>query len=154
MPGSWDALLTFRSPSCPPPSLPTRAAPQYLMKKNTYRYLATMCDLHYYPLYSWTLLPHNMTQFYGVELMNERYFWDNCVSTNISSYDALNVHACNAASKNYPIVVDRKELFGVMRDAVDTIGAYSLKNKEWKAFVDAQGIPKPSPPPWITDTRK
>jgi hypothetical protein len=42
----------------------------YLMKKNTYRYLANLLDLQYYPLYSWELLPRNLTQFYGVALMN------------------------------------------------------------------------------------
>ncbi len=163
------------------------------MKKNTYRYLASLADLHYFGLYSWTLLPANMSQFYGVELMNEvsrkvmpgpqhppflsvdpslthfspplspfppshhlfqMYFWENCVATNISSYDALNYHACNAASKNYPIVVDPPQLRQVLRDSVDTIGAYSLRNKAWKAIVDAAGIPKPSPPPWIKNTRK
>lgn len=77
----------------------------YLMKKNTYRYLSHLFDLVYYPLYSWELLSPNTTGYYGVELMNEMYFYNNCVATNISSFDALNVHACNAASKNYPIVV-------------------------------------------------
>lgn len=43
----------------------------YLMKKNTYRYLANLLDLHYFPIYSWNLLPTNMTQYYGVDLMNE-----------------------------------------------------------------------------------
>jgi hypothetical protein len=124
------------------------------MKKSTYRYLSNLVDLHYYPLYSWTLLPINMTQFYGVELMNELYFWKQCVATNISSYDALNVHACNAASKNYPIVVDPQQLHDVMQDAVDSIGAYSLRNKEWKAIVDSTGIPIPSAPPYIKNTRK
>jgi hypothetical protein len=178
--------LTLRSSYPPPPS-------QYLMKKTTYRYLASLVDLHYFGIYSWTLLPPNMTQYYGVELMNEvsgvggihvgrliiaaalaapraphtappyplppfslsqRYFWENCVATNISSYDALNYHACNAASKNYPIVVDLPQLNQVLRDAVDSIGAYSLRNKAWKAIVEAQGIAKPSPPPWIKNTRK
>jgi hypothetical protein len=50
---------------------------QYLMKKNTYRYLSNLVDLHYYPIYSWSLLPINMTQYYGVELMNEvRLVWE------------------------------------------------------------------------------
>lgn len=78
----------------------------YLMKKNTYRYLSGVLDLHYYPLYSWELLDDSHNEFYGVELMNEMYFYNNCVATNITSFDALNVHACNAASKNYPIVIN------------------------------------------------
>jgi len=78
----------------------------YLMKKNTYRYLSSILDLHYFPLYSWELLSANHSEFYGVNLMQEMYFYDNCVKKNITSFDALNAHACNAASKNYPIVVD------------------------------------------------
>jgi hypothetical protein len=84
----------------------------YLMKKNTYRYLCGLFDLLYFPVFSWELLPDTETQFYGVELMTELYFWENCVATNITSYDALNVHACNAASKNYPIVVNVKVRLG------------------------------------------
>lgn len=84
----------------------------YLMKKNTYRYLAGLFDLLYTPVFSWELLPETETKYYGVELMNEMYFWNNCVATNITSYDALNVHACNAASKNYPIVVNKAVRFG------------------------------------------
>ena len=60
----------------------------YLMKKNTYRYLSGILDLHYFPLYSWELLSSNHTEFYGVELMNEMYFYNNCVLTNITSVSA------------------------------------------------------------------
>ncbi len=75
----------------------------YLMKKNTYRHLCAMMDLHYFPVYSWELLPLNRTEFYGVELMGEQYFYDKCVKTNITSYDALTEHACNAMSKNVSV---------------------------------------------------
>ncbi len=112
----------------------------YLMKKNTYRHLAAMMDLHYFPLYSWELLPRNLTQYYGVELMNERYFWEHCTATNISSYDALNTHACNAASKNYPSVVPMDQFKEILRDAIDSIGAFSLLNPEWKAVADTEGV--------------
>jgi hypothetical protein len=71
------------------------------------------------------------------------------VATNITSYDALNVHACNAASKNYPTVVPMDEFRSTLRNAVDTIGAYSLKNPAWAAAAAAAKIPTPSPPPWI-----
>ena len=123
----------------------------YLLKKNTYRGLATMMDLHYIPVYSWELLPLNATQFYGVELMAERYYWDNCVKTNISSYDALVVHACNAMSKNYPIIVPFPSFSQVLRDAIDSIGAFSRQNPEWDKVADKEGIPVPTPPPPTED---
>ena len=125
----------------------------YLMKKNTYRYLANLLDLIYFPVYSWDLLPRNMTNFYGVALMNELYFWDNCVAMNISSYDALNYHACNAASKNYPIVVNEVQLRATLRDAVDTTGAFSRKNALW-ADGPGRDVPLPPAPEWIVSTKK
>jgi hypothetical protein len=121
----------------------------YLMKKNTYRYLSGLMDLHYYPIYSWELLDTSLTQFYGVALMNELYFYNNCVATNITSFDALNVHACNAASKNYPIFVNIDELNVALGDAIDTIGAYSLQNKAWQAEVKKAGIPNKTTPDWV-----
>ena len=120
----------------------------YLMKKNTYRYLSHLFDLVYFPLYSWELLPSNTTGYYGVELMNEMYFYDNCVATNITSFDALNVHACNAASKNYPIVVSIAELNVVLKNAIDAIAAYSLDNPQWKAVAAANGQEK-ARPSWL-----
>jgi hypothetical protein len=95
-----------------------------------------------------------MTQFYGVALMNEEYFWNNCIAVNISSYDALNHHACNAASKNYPIVVNAPIIRAALADAVDTIGAFSQKNVAWKEEFDARGYAKPEPPAWVTKDRK
>lgn len=118
----------------------------YLMKKNTYRHLAAMADLHYFPVYSWELLPHNLTGSYGVQLMNERYFFDACIATNISSYEALNVHACNAASKNYPSFVPITVFKEVLRDAIDSIGAFSLLNPAWKAVAETEGV-KVTPAP-------
>lgn len=126
----------------------------YLMKKNTYRYLTNLMDLHYYPIYSWDLLDHNETSFYGVRLMNEMYFWKTCVASNMSAYDALLYHACNAASKNYPIVINMVQLKQVIREAIDTIGAYSTRNPAWNKIVQANNIPLPSPPAWIKDTRE
>ena len=111
------------------------------MKKNTYRQLAAMMDLHYFPLYSWELLdPAKHSKFYGVELMSEYYYWEHCIQTNISSYDALNVHACNAASKNYPTVVPIVQFKAILRDAIDSIGAFSLLNPAWKALAPTEGI--------------
>jgi hypothetical protein len=126
----------------------------HLMKKNTYRYLASQLDLHYFPIFSWKLLPRNYTQFYGVALMNEMYFWENCIAVNITSYDALNFHACNAASKNYPIVIEEDETRNTLRDAVDVIGAFSLKNPAWKAEFTEKKYPAPSPPSWAVNERK
>jgi hypothetical protein len=98
-------------------------------------------------VYSWELLPPELnTTFYGVALMQEKYYWDNCVKVNISSYEALMEHACNAMSKNYPIVVPFPQFTMVMKDAVDSIGAFSLLNPEWAALAEKEGQPVPSPP--------
>ena len=119
-----------------------------MLKKNTYRHLASLADLSYFPVYSWELLPPALnTTFYGVALMQEKYYWDNCVKTNITSYEALMEHACNAMSKNYPIVVPFPQFHMTMKDAIDTIGAFSLQNPEWAKIADKEGIPVPSPPP-------
>ncbi len=125
----------------------------YLMKKTTYRHLATMADLHYMPLYSWDLLPATRTDIYGVQLMNEDYFWNTCTARNISSYDALREHACNAASKNYPIVVNMRDLDVVLRDAADIIGAFAQRNAAWKHIADAAGIEPPQPPRSVVPTK-
>ena len=115
----------------------------YLMKKSTYRHLATQLDLNYFPVYSWDLLPMtppNIKAFYGVELMNitepTPYYYDNCVAVNISSYEALTEHACNAMSKNYPIIVPFPAFHHVLRDALDAIGAYALANEGWREALD------------------
>lgn len=98
-------------------------------------------------MYSWELLPPSLnTTFYGVALMQEMYFWTNCVATNISSYEALMEHACNAMSKNYPIVVPFPAFTMTLKDAVDSIGAFSLQNPEWAKIAEKEGMPVPSPP--------
>lgn len=123
----------------------------YLMKKLTYRYLASMLDLHYYPYYSWELISPNRTDIYGVQLMNNYYFWNNCIAKNVSSYEGLLYHACNGASKSYPIVINPEQIRYILRDAVDTIGAFSLGNPQWKPIAEKEGIPIPPRPSYITD---
>lgn len=78
--------------------------------------------------------------------MNEEYYWKRCTAVNISSIDALNEHACNAASKNYPILADIVALRDTLRDGVDIIGAYSLANPVWADIAERDGI-KPAPLP-------
>lgn len=124
------------------------------MKKNTYRTLAHVADLHYTGVFSWdTLDPSLASEIYGVRLVNDNEFWSTCVATNMSSYDALNFRECNGASKNYPIVVDPGQLRAALRDAVDTIGAFDTHNPEWAALLKAANQPKPSPPAHLTLNR-
>ena len=66
-------------------------------------------------------------------------------------FDALNEHACNAASKNYPIVVDLKLLKVALEDAIDTIGAYSHLNPAWVAEREKLATPDMAPPRWISN---
>jgi hypothetical protein len=125
----------------------------YLRKKTTYRHLATMADLHYMPLYSWDLLPPTRTDIYGVRLVNEDYFFNTCTARNISSYDALREHACNAASKNYPIIVNMRDLAVVLKDATDIVGAFAQRNAAWRSIADAAGIKPPEPPASVVARR-
>ena len=54
-------------------------------------------------------------------------------------------HACNAMSKNYPIKIPFPAFDAFLKDAIDSIGAYSLQNPEWAAVADKEGIPIPTP---------
>lgn len=60
-------------------------------------------------------------------------------------------HACNAMSKNYPIVIPFPAFNSFLKDAVDSIGAYSLLNPEWAAISEEQGIPIPTPAAFPTN---
>lgn len=66
------------------------------------------------------------------------------VVTNISSYEALTEHACNAMSKNYPIIVPFPAFHHVLRDALDAIGAFSLTNDAWAAIAQV-GVHETAP---------
>jgi Glycosyltransferase 61 len=104
----------------------------YLMKKNTYRHIASLLDITYLPLFSWEVLPQSRKKdFYGVELFGQEYFYNKCVLTNISSYDALSEHACNAMSKNLPIVIPMQTFERVMHDALTALNRVSPVNPQW-----------------------
>ena len=60
-------------------------------------------------------------------------------------------HACNAMSKNYPIVLPFPAFSEMLRNAVDSIGAFSLLNPEWAKIADAEGVPIPEPPEFGAD---
>lgn len=70
-------------------------------------------------------------------------FVQDCVATNISSYEALTQSYCNWAAKTYPIIVPRRQFREVFRDALDAIAAFSLLNPAWKAVADAAGMKPP-----------
>jgi hypothetical protein len=114
----------------------------YLMKKQTYANLATITGHVYMPLYSWETLdpvadPSLAKLYYGVDLMQQDYFKKECIGQNISSFDANTVHACNGASKYYPIVVPMTRMQEVLRDALDAIGAFNPSNPSWAAIRNA-----------------
>jgi hypothetical protein len=50
------------------------------------------------------------------------------------------------AHLQYPIVVPFPDLTNALRDALDSIAAFSLKNPEWAVKADFEGIPVPPPP--------
>ena len=76
---------------------------------------------------------------------------DNCVKVNITSYESLMEHACNAMSKNYPIVLPFPAFNEILRNAVDSVGAFSLLNPDWKAVAETEGIPIPDAPTFGAD---
>jgi hypothetical protein len=84
-----------------------------------------------------------VTGFFGQEVMAMREFHDECIATNISSYEALTQSYCQWASKTYPIIVPRRQFGETLRDALDAIGAFSLLNPAWKAMAEARGLPPP-----------
>ena len=45
-------------------------------------------------------------------------------------------------SKNFPIIVSPHQFDQVLRDAADSIGAFSMMNPEWAALA-GQGVPIP-----------
>ena len=127
--------------------LPARAAVMELfpplLKKNGYRYTAQLFNLHYFAVYSRQLLPPNVTGYFGQEVMAMPQFHEECIATNVSSYEALTQSYCQWAAKTYPIIVPARQLREALRDALDAIGAFSLLNPAWKAIAEERQLPPP-----------
>lgn len=82
-------------------------------------------------------------RFFGEEVMASKEFRDECVTTNISGWEAVVAPFCNWAAKTYPVLVPRRQFREALRDALDAIGAYTTLNPAWAARADAEGVPVP-----------
>ena len=115
------------------------------LKRNTFRHLANMADLHYFSIYS----EQRMTpaDCKGKEcLVFKRKFWDECESKNMTGYDVAVDNDCLHAIVNHPLIVDVVELRTHIPDAIDCSGAFSLKNPLWEALAGKEGKPVRPPP--------
>jgi hypothetical protein len=68
-------------------------------------------------------------------------FWEACVAPNLTSTDLRAAGACRAAALSEPAVVPLEMLSSALRDAIDSTGAFSLLNPEWKARAPTEGTP-------------
>ena len=84
----------------------------------------------------------------AASLLYSRYFYDACVKTNISAYDAITTHACNQGAKLLPINVPLEALREALWHAADSTGAFSLLNPEWAAAAAAEGVQPPTYEEW------
>jgi len=92
------------------------------------------------------LSPEAAKPFPGARLMLEELFYTKCVKTNLTAFEATREFACNYASKTHPVLADI-ELFGVaLRNAVESIGAFSGLNAAWARIAPAASAPRP---PWL-----
>lgn len=79
-----------------------------------------------------------------------RYYHENCVKVNISSYDALTAHACNQGAKLQPVIVDAVQFADSLWHAADAIGAFSLLNPDWEQVAKEGNIQPLSYEEWIS----
>jgi hypothetical protein len=135
--------------------LPARSAVielfPYGMKKLVHSNIASTADVFHFPVYTRARLPPDSEEG-AASLMYSRYFHENCVAVNISSYDATSVHACTSAHKSHPVIVaDLPAYRDAVTDAIDSIGAFSLLNPDWAEAAKAAKVRPPTYEEWVRD---
>lgn len=123
------------------------------LKRNTFRHLANMADLHYFSIYSEQRMPPKDCKEKQC-LVFKRKFWDECESKNMTGYDVAIDNDCLHAIVNHPLIVDVVELRTHIPDAIDCSGAFSLKNPLWEALAAKEGQPVRSKAPNSTNGDK
>jgi hypothetical protein len=115
--------------------------------------MAEMLDLHYFPVFSVVAPGLTEAEARAAEPpadlpppMRTQAYWDECGRANASSSDHNAYAVCREAARAAPAVVPAERLRDVIRDAIDSIGAYSLMNPEWKELSVTQGQPLPPKP--------
>lgn len=117
----------------------------YGLKRNNFRHLANMADIHYFSIYSENRLPPSECKKDEC-LVFKKKFWNECESKNMTGYDVAVDEDCLHAIVNHPLLVDTVELLTHIPDAIDCSGAYSLKNPIWEALAPKEGQPVRPPP--------
>jgi hypothetical protein len=119
----------------------------FMVKRNTFRQLANLLDIHYLAYHSKQRMPLDKVDRSKPEgLVYSRKFWDECEGKNYSSYDSVVSPVCMEALEAHPLVVVPKDLARVLKDAVDCSAAFSLKNPDWAALAPTLGLPVRDPP--------
>ena len=119
----------------------------YGIKRNTFRQLANFLDLHYLPIYSSLRVPvEKVARGDESARVYSRDFWEQCESKNLTGYDSATLPFCTQALAAHPLVVNIPELKVLLRDAVDCASSFSLKNPEWAALAETEGLPVRPPP--------
>jgi len=115
-----------------------------------------MLDLHYFPVFSLELPKASQdkaTNKLTYELHSPDY-WSECQSQNVTMAEVNAYDTCFKASLTFPSVVSKYRIKLQLRDAVDSVGSFSLKNPEWAKVAEKEGVPVPPKPDSIPDEDK
>jgi hypothetical protein len=119
----------------------------YKLRRNSYRQLCNLLDMHYLPVHSQLRVPVEKVDRKKPEgLVYTEAFWKACEARNVSGYDSLSLPTCEKAVLAHPINADLVELRDTLVDAVDCAASYSLKNPDWAKLAPKEGIPVRPPP--------
>jgi hypothetical protein len=69
--------------------------------------------------------------------------------TDVNAYET-----CFMASRTFPSVVSKYRVQLQLRDAVDSVGSFSLKNPDWASIAEKEGVPVPPKPDSLPDVDK
>jgi len=113
-----------------------------------------MLDLHYFPVFSLELPKADSSKAGDNYLLQSGDFWRECLSQNLSITDVNAYETCFKASLTFPSVVSKYRIQLQLRDAVDSVGSFSLKNPEWASIADKEGVPVPPKPDSLPEVDK
>jgi len=126
----------------------------YAIKRNTFRQLSNLLDLHYLPYFSDLRIPLDKVDMDQPEgAIYTQAYWDSCESKNATGFDSVSNPVCIRAQEDHPVVVDTQTLKFILRDAVDCSASFSLKNPDWAALASEKGMPVAPPPEKIGDDK-
>jgi hypothetical protein len=113
-----------------------------------------MLDLHYFPVFSLELPKVDSNKASENYALRNKDFWQECLSQNVSMTDVNAYETCFMASRTFPSVVSKYRVQLQLRDAVDSVGSFSLKNPDWASIAEKEGVPVPPKPDSLPDVDK